>query len=74
MADIQGLVHDADYRQSKKNWDDFVEKMTEKIIEIDETVPELPPKDLVRNLAKRRYPYVLIRRCRPFVSVRTRKL
>ncbi|KAI4094961.1 MAG: hypothetical protein L6R37_007148, partial [Teloschistes peruensis] len=39
-------VHDADYRQSKKDWDAFVEKMTEKIIEIDDTIPELPPKDL----------------------------
>ncbi|KAI4190438.1 MAG: hypothetical protein L6R41_000818 [Letrouitia leprolyta] len=40
-------VHDADYRQSKKDFDAFVEKMTEKLVEIDETVPELPPKDLV---------------------------
>lgn len=40
-------VHDADYRQSKKNWDEFVEKITEKIVEKDETIPELPAKDLV---------------------------
>ncbi|KAL8933006.1 MAG: hypothetical protein Q9211_006016 [Gyalolechia sp. 1 TL-2023] len=39
-------VHDADYRQSKKDFDAFVEKMTEKLTEIDETIPELPPKDL----------------------------
>ena len=39
-------IHDADYRQSKKDWDTFVEKLTEKIIEKDETVPELPAKDL----------------------------
>ncbi|KAL9045756.1 MAG: hypothetical protein Q9214_001255 [Letrouitia sp. 1 TL-2023] len=39
-------VHDADYRQSKKNWDEFVEKITEKIVEKDETIPELPAKDL----------------------------
>lgn len=39
-------VHDADYRQSKKDFDFFVEKMTEKLVEIDETIPELPPKDL----------------------------
>ena len=43
-------VHDADYRQSKKDFDAFVEKMTEKITEIDETIPELPPKDLVSIL------------------------
>ena len=39
-------VHDADYRQSKKDWDSFVQCLTEKIIEKDETIPELPPKDL----------------------------
>ncbi|KAL8935145.1 MAG: hypothetical protein Q9216_005569 [Gyalolechia sp. 2 TL-2023] len=39
-------VHDADYRQSKKDFDAFVEKMTEKLTGIDETIPELPPKDL----------------------------
>ena len=47
LADDVEPVHDADYRQSKKNWDAFVEKMTERIAEIDETIPELPPKDLV---------------------------
>lgn len=41
-------VHDADYRTSKKDWDTFVEALTEKIIEKDETIPELPAKDLVR--------------------------
>ncbi|KAL9576228.1 MAG: hypothetical protein Q9203_007781, partial [Teloschistes exilis] len=46
--------HDADYRQSKKDWDAFVEKMTEKIIEIDDTIPELPPKDLEKNT---QYPF-----------------
>ena len=40
-------VHDADYRQSKKDFDSFVECLTEKVIEKDETIPELPPKDLV---------------------------
>ena len=39
-------VHDADYRQAKKDWDSFVESLTEKIIEKDDTVPELPAKDL----------------------------
>ena len=39
-------MHDADYRQSKSDWDSFVESLTEKIIEKDETIPELPPKDL----------------------------
>ena len=39
-------VHDADYRQSKNDWDTFVQCLTEKIIEKDNTIPELPPKDL----------------------------
>ncbi|KAL4917771.1 hypothetical protein BDW62DRAFT_201555 [Aspergillus aurantiobrunneus] len=40
-------AHDADYRASKKDWDSFVETLTEKIIEKDGTIPELPAKDLV---------------------------
>ncbi|KAL8896699.1 MAG: hypothetical protein Q9207_007582 [Kuettlingeria erythrocarpa] len=48
MADVETQsVHDAEYRQSKKDWDAFVEKMTEKMTEIDDTIPELPAKDLV---------------------------
>lgn len=44
------IVHDADYRQSKKDFDGFVECLTEKIIEKDETIPELPAKDLVCHI------------------------
>ncbi|OAP56926.1 hypothetical protein AYL99_09038 [Fonsecaea erecta] len=40
-------IHDVDYRASWKDWEGFVEALTEKITEIDETIPELPPKDLV---------------------------
>ncbi|RDW72626.1 DUF2461 domain-containing protein [Aspergillus mulundensis] len=40
-------AHDADYRSSKKDWDTFVETLTEKITEQDSTIPELPAKDLV---------------------------
>ena len=40
-------MHDADYRQSKSDFDSFVESLTEKIIEQDDTIPELPAKDLV---------------------------
>lgn len=39
-------VHDADYRQSQADWASFVESLSEKIIEKDDTIPELPPKDL----------------------------
>lgn len=41
-------MYDADYRTSKRDFDTFVESLTEKIIEKDETIPELPSKDLVR--------------------------
>lgn len=47
LADLSDAVHDPDFRQSWKDWESFVETLTEKISEIDETVPELPPKDLV---------------------------
>ncbi|OJJ55994.1 hypothetical protein ASPSYDRAFT_92193 [Aspergillus sydowii CBS 593.65] len=40
-------AHDADYRSSKKDWDTFVETLTEKVTEKDSTIPELPAKDLV---------------------------
>ena len=40
-------AHDPDYRQAWKDFESFVETLTEKITEIDETIPELPPKDLV---------------------------
>lgn len=40
-------AHDADYRTSWKDFESFVETLTEKISEIDETIPELPAKDLV---------------------------
>lgn len=44
-------MHDPDYRTSKSDWDSFVECLTEKIIEKDDTVPALPAKDLVRTLS-----------------------
>lgn len=40
------VVHDALYRQAEKDWHSFVEKLTEKLTEIDDTVPELPVKDV----------------------------
>ncbi|KAF7587473.1 hypothetical protein BBP40_007194 [Aspergillus hancockii] len=40
-------AHDADYRVSKKDWESFVETLTEKISDVDSTIPELPVKDLV---------------------------
>ncbi|KAJ2906468.1 hypothetical protein MKZ38_001449 [Zalerion maritima] len=39
--------NDAEYRRSLKDWQSFVEYATEKIIDVDDTIPELPAKDLV---------------------------
>lgn len=43
-------MHDAEFRQAENDWKSFVEKLTEKLAEIDDTVPELPVKDVVRML------------------------
>ena len=43
----QPQVNDADFRQAEKDWYSFVAQMTEKLSEIDDTVPELPVKDVV---------------------------
>ncbi|KAK8169046.1 hypothetical protein BKA80DRAFT_217535 [Phyllosticta citrichinensis] len=40
-------MHDPDYRQSLKDFNSFVEHLTEKVIQADDTVPELPIKDVV---------------------------
>ncbi|KAL0260330.1 hypothetical protein SLS55_004016 [Diplodia seriata] len=40
-------MHDPDYRTSLKDFNSFVERLTEKVIEADDTIPELPTKDIV---------------------------
>ncbi|KAI1631450.1 hypothetical protein F4809DRAFT_166433 [Biscogniauxia mediterranea] len=40
-------MHDPEYRRSLKDWESFVETLTERIIDADETIPELPLKDVV---------------------------
>ncbi|KAI2633065.1 hypothetical protein GGS26DRAFT_555158 [Hypomontagnella submonticulosa] len=40
-------AHDKEYRRSLKDWESFVTTLTEKIVEADETIPELPIKDVV---------------------------
>ncbi|KAF2466001.1 uncharacterized protein BDR25DRAFT_238555 [Lindgomyces ingoldianus] len=40
-------VHDPDYRMALSNFTTFLEKLSEKVIEADETVPELPVKDII---------------------------
>ncbi|KAI1811032.1 hypothetical protein GGS20DRAFT_138511 [Poronia punctata] len=40
-------MRDPEYRRSLKDWESFVETLTDKIIEADETIPELPLKDVI---------------------------
>lgn len=40
-------VRDPEFRRSLKDWETFVESLTEKIIEADETIPELPLRDVI---------------------------
>ncbi|CAD0084841.1 unnamed protein product [Aureobasidium vineae] len=40
-------MYDADYRSSLKDWNSFVESLTEELTKIDDTIPELPLKDVV---------------------------
>lgn len=46
------LVHDAVFRQAEQDWFKFVEKLIERLSKIDETVPELPVKDVVSRAGK----------------------
>lgn len=39
-------MHDAEFRQAEKDWFSFLESLTERLTVIDETVPDLPVKDL----------------------------
>lgn len=46
-------MHDPDYRTSLKDFNAFAERLTEKVIEADDTIPELPIKDIVSPLQVR---------------------
>jgi hypothetical protein len=46
QADVEA-VHDPDFRQAEKDWFSLVGSLTERLVEIDDTVPELPVKDIV---------------------------
>ena len=43
------VVHDPDYRTALQDFTTFLEKLSEKVSESDETIPELPVKDLVSS-------------------------
>ena len=45
-----GIVHDVDFRTSEKDFDSFAAALTEKIIEADDTIPQLPVKDIVGSI------------------------
>ncbi|KAF2810002.1 uncharacterized protein BDZ99DRAFT_462616 [Mytilinidion resinicola] len=40
-------MHDPDYRASLQDFTTFLESLTQKVIEVDETIPELPVKDII---------------------------
>ncbi|PHH77855.1 hypothetical protein CDD80_125 [Ophiocordyceps camponoti-rufipedis] len=40
-------AHDGEYRRALKDWNSFVACVTERVIAVDDTVPELPIKDIV---------------------------
>ncbi|KAK0924473.1 hypothetical protein LTR91_020117 [Friedmanniomyces endolithicus] len=40
-------LNDAEFRQAEKDWHSFVEQLTERLAAIDDTIPELPVKDVV---------------------------
>lgn len=42
-------MHDPDYRVAVQDFHDFIGKLSERITEIDETIPELPVKDVVSD-------------------------
>lgn len=40
-------MNDLDYRASLKDFSSFIETLSEKVIESDDSIPELPMKDVV---------------------------
>jgi hypothetical protein len=47
VVDCITQVHDPDYRAALQDFTTFTEKLSEKITEVDELIPELPVKDVV---------------------------
>ena len=40
-------ANDKEFRRSLTDWNSYVETLTQKIIEVDDTIPELPVKDII---------------------------
>ncbi|CAN9443895.1 unnamed protein product [Alternaria sp. RS040] len=47
---LKVTVHDPDFRVSFQDFTKFAEKVSDKIIEADETIPELPVKDVIYRI------------------------
>lgn len=43
------IANDPDFRQSEEDWKSFVECLTQRLVQADETIPELPVKDVVSS-------------------------
>ncbi|KAF2199360.1 hypothetical protein GQ43DRAFT_442534 [Delitschia confertaspora ATCC 74209] len=43
-------MHDPDYRASLQDFTSFLESLTLKVVEADETIPELPVKDIIMRI------------------------
>ncbi|KAF2130839.1 hypothetical protein P153DRAFT_395258 [Dothidotthia symphoricarpi CBS 119687] len=43
-------LHDPDYRVALQDFNTFLENLSEKVIEVDETIPELPVKDIIYRI------------------------
>ncbi|KAF1835786.1 hypothetical protein BDW02DRAFT_495181 [Decorospora gaudefroyi] len=43
-------LHDPDFRAAFRDFETFTEKVSEKVIEADETIPELPVKDIIYRI------------------------
>ena len=43
------IVNDVEFRQAERDFYSFVEALTERLTQIDDTIPELPVKDVVSS-------------------------
>ncbi|KZT59965.1 hypothetical protein CALCODRAFT_515678 [Calocera cornea HHB12733] len=43
-------LHEPVYRLAEQEWKDFIEHMLEKVSEVDDEVPPLPPKDVIHRI------------------------
>ncbi|KAF8178086.1 hypothetical protein K438DRAFT_1978053 [Mycena galopus ATCC 62051] len=43
-------LHEPIYRQAEKEWKDFIEAFTDLLVEVDDEIPPLPPKDCIHRL------------------------